>query len=37
MLEVYISYLRGKLEKAGASGMLQTVRGADYVLREGNN
>jgi DNA-binding response OmpR family regulator len=34
ILEVYISYLRNKLEKAGAGGMLQTVRGAGYVLRE---
>jgi two-component system response regulator MprA len=36
MLEVYISNLRNKLEKAGAGGLLQTMRGAGYVLREPN-
>ena len=34
ILEVYIRYLRQKLEKAGAAGMIQTVRGVGYMLRE---
>ena len=34
ILEVYIRYLRQKLEKAGAVGMIQTVRGVGYMLRE---
>ena len=33
-LEVYVGYLRRKLEKGGASRLLQTVRGIGYVLRE---
>jgi two-component system response regulator MprA len=32
-LEVYIGYLRKKLEGAGASRLLHTVRGVGYVLR----
>ena len=34
ILEVYIRYLRQKLEKTGAAGMIQTVRGVGYMLRE---
>lgn len=34
VLEVYIGYLRRKLEEAGGSRLIQTVRGAGYVLRE---
>jgi two-component system, OmpR family, response regulator MprA len=34
ILEVYIRYLRQKLERAGAAGMIQTVRGVGYMLRE---
>lgn len=34
VLEVYIGYLRGKLETDGESRLLHTVRGAGYVLRE---
>jgi DNA-binding response OmpR family regulator len=34
ILEVYIRYLRAKLEKAGGQGLIQTVRGIGYVLRE---
>ncbi len=42
VLEVYVGYLRGKLEKAGGSGgdrvplprLIHTVRGVGYVLRE---
>ncbi|MDQ2810256.1 MAG: response regulator transcription factor [Chloroflexota bacterium] len=33
VLEVYIGYLRRKLETGGASRLIQTVRGAGYVLR----
>jgi two-component system response regulator MprA len=34
ILEVYIRYLRSKLEAAGAPRLIQTVRGVGYVLRE---
>jgi two-component system response regulator MprA len=33
-LEVYVGYLRRKLEAAGERRLLQTVRGVGYVLRE---
>jgi len=33
-LEVYVGYLRRKLEADGESRLLQTVRGVGYVLRE---
>ena len=33
-LEVYVGYLRRKLEEAGEPRLLQTVRGVGYVLRE---
>jgi two-component system response regulator MprA len=33
VLEVYIGHLRSKLEQHGAQRLLQTVRGAGYVLR----
>jgi two-component system response regulator MprA len=36
VLEVYIGYLRGKLEANGEARVIQTVRGAGYVLREKN-
>jgi two-component system, OmpR family, response regulator MprA len=36
ILEVYIRYLRSKLEAAGAPRYVQTVRGVGYVLREDN-
>jgi two-component system response regulator MprA len=32
-LAVYISYLRRKLEKAGASELIHTVRGVGYSVR----
>jgi two-component system response regulator MprA len=35
VLEVYVGYLRSKLEEDGESRLIQTVRGAGYVLREG--
>jgi two-component system response regulator MprA len=34
VLEVYIRYLRQKLEEAGEARLLHTVRGVGYVLRE---
>jgi two-component system, OmpR family, response regulator MprA len=34
-LEVYVGYLRKKLESGGEDRLLQTVRGVGYVLREG--
>ena len=34
VLEVYIGYLRKKLEEGGAPRLIQTVRGVGYVLRE---
>jgi two-component system response regulator MprA len=34
ILEVYIRYLRSKLEAVGAARYIQTVRGVGYVLRE---
>ena len=35
VIEVYVGYLRDKLEAAGEPRLIQTVRGAGYVLREG--
>lgn len=34
VLEIYIGYLRKKLEAEGGSRIIQTVRGVGYVLRE---
>ncbi|MCJ7738698.1 MAG: response regulator transcription factor [Anaerolineae bacterium] len=34
VLEVYIGYLRRKMEQNGQSRLIQTVRGVGYVLRE---
>lgn len=34
VLEVYVGYLRAKLEAGGEARLLHTVRGAGYVLRE---
>lgn len=34
VLEVYVGYLRKKLESGGAKRLIQTVRGIGYVLRE---
>ncbi len=36
IVEVYVRYLRQKLEANGESRLLQTVRGMGYVLREEN-
>jgi two-component system response regulator MprA len=35
IIEVYIRYLRAKLEAGGKSRLIQTVRGVGYALREG--
>lgn len=35
VLEVYVRYLRQKLEAAGESRLIHTVRGVGYVFREG--
>jgi two-component system response regulator MprA len=32
-LEVYVGYIRRKLECGGESRLIQTVRGVGYVLR----
>jgi two-component system response regulator MprA len=34
VLEIYIGYLRRKLEAEGGARLIQTVRGVGYVLRE---
>ena len=34
VLEVYVRYLRSKLEASGEARLIQTVRGAGYVLKE---
>lgn len=36
VLEVYVGYLRQKLEDAGESRLIHTMRGVGYVLREPN-
>lgn len=33
VIDVYVNYLRKKLEKVGAPGMIRTVRGVGYELR----
>lgn len=35
VVDVYVGYLRHKLEASGGARLLHTVRGAGYVLREG--
>jgi two-component system response regulator MprA len=34
VLEVYIRYLRQKLEEGGEARLIHTVRGVGYVMRE---
>jgi len=34
IIEVYVRYLRSKLEAAGEPRLIQTVRGVGYALRE---
>jgi two-component system response regulator MprA len=33
IIEVYVGYLRNKLEAAGEARLIHTLRGAGYVLR----
>ena len=35
VLEVYVYYLRRKLEAGGEPRLIHTLRGAGYVLRDG--
>ena len=35
VLEVYIGYLRNKLETEGEPRLLHTIRGAGYMIRDG--
>jgi DNA-binding response OmpR family regulator len=35
VVDLYIHYLRGKLDKAGGKGLIETVRGVGYRLRRG--
>jgi DNA-binding response OmpR family regulator len=34
VIEVYVSYLRSKLEASGKPRLIHTVRGVGYVLKE---
>jgi two-component system response regulator MprA len=34
IIEVYVRYLRAKLEASGEPRLIQTVRGVGYALRE---
>ncbi len=34
IIEVYVRYLRAKLEDTGEGRLIQTVRGVGYALRE---
>ncbi|NMA94111.1 MAG: winged helix-turn-helix transcriptional regulator, partial [Clostridiales bacterium] len=34
VVDVYVRYLRAKLQEAGAPRIIQTVRGVGYVLKE---
>ncbi len=36
VLDVYIRYLRQKLEQEGEARLIYTVRGVGYVMRESN-
>jgi DNA-binding response OmpR family regulator len=36
VVDLYIHYLRRKLDKAGSTSIIQTVRGAGYLVRAGN-
>jgi two-component system response regulator MprA len=35
VVDVYVRYIRQKLEEAGGHRIIHTIRGAGYVLREG--
>jgi two-component system response regulator MprA len=34
VVDVYVGYVRGKLENAGEPRLIQTIRGVGYILRE---
>jgi DNA-binding response OmpR family regulator len=34
VIDVYINFLRKKLDQAGCAGMIQTIRGVGYIIRE---
>jgi DNA-binding response OmpR family regulator len=34
VIDVYVNYVRKKLDKAGESGRIHTVRGQGYCLRD---
>jgi two-component system copper resistance phosphate regulon response regulator CusR len=34
VIDVYINFLRKKLEQAGCSNLIQTIRGVGYIIRE---
>jgi DNA-binding response OmpR family regulator len=34
IIEVYVRYLRRKMEAGGESRLIQTIRGIGYILRE---
>ncbi len=34
IVDVYVRYLRNKLDTSGEESMIQTVRGTGYVIRE---
>ena len=36
VVETYISYLRTKLDRAGGSGLIRTIRRVGYTLRDDN-
>ena len=36
-MDVYIRYLRKKIDDGHGEKLIHTVRGSGYVLREGNN
>jgi two-component system copper resistance phosphate regulon response regulator CusR len=37
VIDVYINFLRKKLEQAGCSNLIQTIRGVGYIIREARN
>ncbi len=37
VIDVYITYLRNKIDKGEPHKLIQTIRGVGYMLREGNN
>ncbi len=37
VIDVYITFLRKKLDAAGCCGLIQTIRGVGYIIREQDN